>query len=209
MVRLLLCLRQTDGQNGLIIRRGPGMKILVVDDTRIILSVIEAILTQDHHAVITADDGRAGYAAFYDTLPDIVITDIEMPWQDGLSMIQSVRQTHPDVSTIYMTGNPGPYQQRLDEEQQTHAAGVVHKPFTRIDLLRAVTDIKVKALPAPTALRPQNPPRALGPTSHHPEKHSMASLSAASFQRERRDERIDYLFADGSHFAGRHAGSHS
>jgi DNA-binding response OmpR family regulator len=52
------------------------MKILVVDDTRIILSVIEAILSQDHQAVFTAENGRAGYAAFYDILPDIVITDI-------------------------------------------------------------------------------------------------------------------------------------
>jgi len=76
------------------------MKILVVDDTRIILSVIEAILTQDHQDVFTADDGRAGYTAFYDILPDIVITDIEMPWQDGLSMMQSIRQTHPDHGIV-------------------------------------------------------------------------------------------------------------
>lgn len=181
------------------------MKILVVDDTRIILSVIEAILSQDHQAVFTAENGRAGYAAFYDILPDIVITDIEMPWQDGLSMMQSIRQTHPEMPTIYMTGNPGPYQERLDDEQQAYSVGIIHKPFTRTDLLRAVTDIQ--ALPAPTPRRPLPPPQAIGPTSYHPEKQHMASLSAASFQRERRYERIDRLFTGDGYFAGRHADS--
>jgi CheY-like chemotaxis protein len=99
------------------------MKMLVVDDTRIILSVVEAILTQDHQEVFTATNGKEGLAAFYDIRPDIVITDIEMPWLDGLSMMQSIRQTHADTSVIYMTGNPGPYQQRLADEQKAHDAG--------------------------------------------------------------------------------------
>lgn len=205
LVRLLLYLGQADSHYGLVIRRSPGMKILVVDDTRIILSVIEAILAQDHHAVFTADNGRAGYVAFYEILPDIVITDIEMPWQDGLSMMQSIRQTHPDISTIYMTGNPGPYQQRLDDERKAYSAGVVNKPFTRTDLLRAVIDIR--ALPARASRQPLNPPRAIGSTSCHPEKHRMASLSAASFKRERPYEKNDYLFTAGDYFAGSHADS--
>lgn len=178
------------------------MKILVVDDTRIILSVIEAILTQDDQEVFTADNGRAGYTAFYDILPDIVITDIEMPWQDGLSMMWSIRQTHPDVSTIYMTGNPGPYQQRLDDEQHAYAAKVVNKPFTRTDLLQAVTDTNIQALPARPSLRPLVLPRAIGPTSRPSEQHRMASLSTASFKREHRYAKTDCLFTDGGYYSG-------
>ena len=181
------------------------MKILVVDDTRIILSVVEAILTQDHQEVFTAENGKAGYTAFYNILPDIVITDIEMPWQDGLSMIQSIRQTHPDLPTIYMTGNPGPYQERLDDERKAYSAGIVNKPFTRTELLRAV--INIQALPAPTSLRPLPSPQGIGPTSYHPEKQRMASLSAASFQREHRDESINRLFANDGYFTGTHASS--
>lgn len=180
------------------------MKILVVDDTRIILSVIDAILTQNHQDVFTADNGRAGYAAFYDILPDIVITDIEMPWQDGLSMMQSIRQTHPDIPTIYMSGNPGPYQQRLDDEQRTYAAGIVHKPFTRADLLRAVTEIRTLSVPKPH--RPMETLRATGPTSCNPGPYRMASLSAARFQPEHRYEKINGLFSDDGYVAGSHAG---
>ena len=90
------------------------MKILVVDDTRIILSVVEAILTQEHQEVITASDGREGLRAFRTHRPDMIITDIEMPWLNGLSMVASIRRTHPKVLALYMTGNPGPYQHQLD-----------------------------------------------------------------------------------------------
>ena len=180
------------------------MRILVVDDTRIILSVIQAILTQNYQEVFTADNGRAGYAVFYDILPDIVITDIEMPWQDGLSMMQSIRQTHPDIPTIYMTGNPGPYQQRLDDEQRAYAAGIVHKPFTRVDLLRAVTDIR--ALPVRKPHRPEDPRQHDRPASCFPGLHRMASLSAARFQPEPRYEKMEGLFSDDDYVAGSHAG---
>ena len=92
------------------------MKILVVDDTRIILSVIEAILNQQNQDVILASDGREGLREFRTHEPGMVITDIEMPWLDGLSMMKLIRQTHPQAFTLYMTGNPGPYHQELKKE---------------------------------------------------------------------------------------------
>ena len=184
------------------------MKMLVVDDTRIILSVVEAILTQDHQEVFTATNGKEGLAAFYDIRPDIVITDIEMPWLDGLSMMQSIRQNHADTSVIYMTGNPGPYQQRLADEQKAHDAGVLYKPFTRTDLIRAVTDaafLRPKPLPF---IPPRHHPRVSDARCNHVVRHNMASLSAASFQGERRYEKTDRFFTDGGYFADSRAGSH-
>lgn len=184
------------------------MKMLVVDDTRIILSVVEAILTQDRQEVFTATNGKEGLAAFYDIRPDIVITDIEMPWLDGLSMMQAIRQTHADTSVIYMTGNPGPYQQRLADEQVAHDAGILYKPFTRNDLIRAVTDAALQGLKPHPFIRPQHHPRVTDTTSNHVVRHDMASLSAASFQGERRYEKTDRFFTDGGYFANSHAGSH-
>jgi len=184
------------------------MKMLVVDDTRIILSVIEAILTQDHQEVFTATNGKEGLAAFYDIRPDIVITDIEMPWLDGLSMMQSIRQTHAETSVIYMTGNPGPYQQRLDDEQKTHCAGILYKPFTRTDLIRAVTDAAFQGLKPPPFIRPLLDPRVTDATCNHVARHDMASLSAASFRGGRRYQKTDRFFTDGGYFADSHTGSH-
>ena len=180
------------------------MKILVVDDTRIILSVIKAILTQEHHKVFTAANGGEGYAVFGDILPDMVITDIEMPWQDGLSMMQLIRQTHPHVYTLYMTGNPGPYQQCLDEERETYQAGVVDKPFTRSDLLQAINDVVIQ--PPQTSLQPRNRLHTVSARSCHPANRCLASLSGASFRREPRYEKIDRVVGIGGYLGASPAG---
>ena len=182
------------------------MKILVVDDTRIILSVVEAILVQDQQEVFTAADGREGYAVFGEIHPDMVITDIEMPWQDGLTMMRSIRRIRPDVFTLYMTGNPGPYQQRLDEEVETYAAGLLHKPFTRGELLCGVRDVVAKALPLQRALRTLTEPEAIDPLSECTVKRQLASLSSACFQREEGFEKEGCDVSGNPLWNGLHAG---
>jgi CheY-like chemotaxis protein len=179
----------------------PGMKILVVDDTRIILSVIEAILTRDHEQVVTAPDGRAGTRAFYNVRPDLVITDIEMPWRDGLSMMQAIRKTHPAVYTIYMTGNPGPYHQDLMEEQRRYAAGILNKPFTRSDLQQAVNNVVAQASHARGSLRSMTLPWSSNDRgADRLAGHSGTPLCAARFRREGCYATIDRGYPDNGGF---------
>ena len=83
------------------------MKILIVDDNTVILSVIEAILSQENHEVFIASNGVLGYNQFLNIRPDLVVTDIEMPWQDGIAMMHAIRRHAPMVRTLYMSGNPG------------------------------------------------------------------------------------------------------
>lgn len=182
------------------------MRILVVDDTRIIVSVVEAILTQDQHDVFTAADGREGYAAYSDLQPDMVVTDIEMPWQDGLSMMEAIRRIQPAVFTLYMTGNPGPYQQRLKEEAEIYAAGLLHKPFTRSELLCSVREVVARASRMREPNRPPTSSEGLSSSMTNPVKHEVASLSAAHFQREVRYAKNDRVVAGGVYDDGLRAG---
>lgn len=182
------------------------MRILVVDDTRIIVSVVEAILTQDRHDVFTAADGREGYAACSNLQPDMVVTDIEMPWQDGLSMMEAVRRVQPAVLTLYMTGNPGPYHQRLKEETEMYAAGLLHKPFTRSELLCSVREVVAGASHVRLSNRPPRPADGLSSSTTNPVKHEVASLSAAHFQQEVRYVKNDRVVPGGVYFDGLRAG---
>lgn len=183
------------------------MKILVVDDTRIILSVIEAILTQENQEIITASDGREGLRAFRTHQPEMIITDIEMPWQNGLSMMASIRRTHPKVLTLYMTGNPGPYQHQLKEEADAFGAGLLHKPFTRSDLIQAITAVANRESSARHRCASPGPRPAMGQTTNNTAMHDLASLSAADFQREHRYEKFHRPFVDGHYLDGIRAGS--
>jgi len=57
--------------------------ILVIDDEKGILSVIQEVLTQFGHRVEIAEDGSEGIQKLEDGSFDIVITDMRMPGIDG------------------------------------------------------------------------------------------------------------------------------
>ena len=68
-----------------------GVRVLVVDDDRDALDLAAAILTRAHAEVRLETSAAAALAAFEAWRPDVVIADIEMPGEDGLSLIQKIR----------------------------------------------------------------------------------------------------------------------
>ncbi|MBL0713394.1 MAG: response regulator [Desulfosarcina sp.] len=170
------------------------MKILIVDDNTVILSVIEAILRQENHDIFMGSNGVLGYNQFLNIWPDLVVTDIEMPWQDGISMVQSIRRQAPSVRTLYMTGNPGPFLLSLKMEQQRYPVGVLDKPFTRSDLLRAINDVMLLDV-SPAA---QEPPAR---TVMSRKRHFRESLCRARFEVEGLNERSESPYTDSCHIS--------
>jgi DNA-binding response OmpR family regulator len=79
-------------------------RILVIDDDAAIRLTIETILTSSGYTVICAADGKEGVRLFRDTRPDLVITDVIMPVQEGIETILVLRQEHPDAKIIAMSG---------------------------------------------------------------------------------------------------------
>ncbi|MDJ0883928.1 MAG: response regulator [Desulfobacterales bacterium] len=176
------------------------MKILIVDDNTVILSVIEAILTQENHEVFIGSNGVLGYNQFLNMRPDLVVTDIEMPWQDGISMVQAIRRHAPMVRTLYMTGNPGPYLASLKMEQRCHPVGVLYKPFTRSAFLRAVHDVALlEACPSESWQ-----PRCKTPAART--QQFRESLYRAKFEVEGIYEKAQSPRVDRHHFADRFMG---
>lgn len=66
-------------------------RILVVEDERMMLKVIEFRLKKDGFEVLTAEDGKAGIEAIKNWHPDVIITDIMMPYVSGLELIAYTR----------------------------------------------------------------------------------------------------------------------
>lgn len=65
-------------------------KILLVDDNEEILWMLKDILSEDYQ-IITAKDGIDGFEQLTTYMPDLVITDIMMPNQDGISMTRQIK----------------------------------------------------------------------------------------------------------------------
>jgi len=82
-------------------------RVLLVDDERIILEGISAIMDWEAcgaRLIGTARNGLDAKALAEREKPDIIITDIRMPGMDGLQLVEAVKETQPDVEFIMLSG---------------------------------------------------------------------------------------------------------
>jgi DNA-binding response OmpR family regulator len=68
------------------------MKILVAEDEPMLLKTIELKLKKEGYEVIATADGREAIARIQETDPDMVITDIMMPYASGLEIVSIVKK---------------------------------------------------------------------------------------------------------------------
>lgn len=81
------------------------MHILVADDDRVALESISAFLARRDHRLTTAETGPEACRCVEEDPPDLVITDIQMPGMDGIALLKAIRERHPDLPVILMTGH--------------------------------------------------------------------------------------------------------
>ena len=74
-------------------------KILVVDDERHIVRLLEVNLQRTGYTVVTAFDGREALQKVESEKPDLVILDIEMPFIDGFEVLRQVKE-NPSTEAI-------------------------------------------------------------------------------------------------------------
>lgn len=67
------------------------MKILVAEDEAMMAKTIEFRLKKDGHTILSAKDGKEAIALLDSQSPDLVITDIMMPYASGLEVVAAVR----------------------------------------------------------------------------------------------------------------------
>ena len=82
-----------------------GERVLVIDDERSVLMVLEGMLTRRGFEVQVASSGSAGLAAFEKSAPSIVLLDLGLPDMDGTDVLRHIRASHPDVQVLILTAN--------------------------------------------------------------------------------------------------------
>jgi two-component system, OmpR family, response regulator len=85
------------------------MKILIVDDEPVNLDILNIVLKNAGHTVITATSGEIALKLF-DCTFDILITDLSMPpGMNGGRLIEDCRKFKKDLKTILMSADLGSY----------------------------------------------------------------------------------------------------
>jgi len=106
-------------------------KIMVVDDSRMVRSVVNKILSKENYEVIQIEDGEQALPAIDKERPELVLLDIVLPGIDGNEVLRRIRETEfgKELLVVILTSNDS-----LVEEGST-ASGQLPKPFKPKDLL--------------------------------------------------------------------------
>ncbi|MBS4210480.1 response regulator [Bacillus sp. FJAT-50079] len=83
------------------------MNVLIVDDEDMIREGISSSISWkqlEMNVIGKAEDGLEALEIFYKNIPEIVITDIKMPFMNGLELIEKIRNEFPDTYIIIISG---------------------------------------------------------------------------------------------------------
>jgi two-component system, OmpR family, KDP operon response regulator KdpE len=147
-----------------------GKKILIVDDSRIILKTLSMKLTSNGYDVITAEDGAGAVSIVRSEKPDLILLDLIFPpdvghgggvcW-DGLLIMSWLRRLEEarNIPIIVISGgDPAKYK---DHALAAGATSFFHKPINNDELLAAIR-------------------QALGESTAEPQPAAAASPAAAT-----------------------------
>lgn len=109
------------------------MKILVAEDEIIMLKTIELRLKKDGHEITTCSDGREAINKIDQINPDLIITDIMMPFVSGLEIIEAVKRKTGKRTKIIVLSAMGQENVVL-EAFQLGADDYITKPFSPNEL---------------------------------------------------------------------------
>jgi two-component system response regulator (stage 0 sporulation protein F) len=114
-------------------------KILLVEDDHLVRDMLVQVLQRASHEVVSAANGEEATEVLKTVQPDIMVTDIIMPKKSGITLISEVRDKHPNMEIIAISGggrlDPTGY---LDLSESLGASVSFEKPVDKAALLMAI-----------------------------------------------------------------------
>jgi len=113
-------------------------RIMAVDDSAAIRGPIEAILIQNGHDAFVFEDGRQALSFARTESVDLVITDLNMPEMNGMSLISNLRRlpSYKNTPILVLTTETADYKKK--KAKSVGATGWITKPFTEERILAAL-----------------------------------------------------------------------
>lgn len=119
------------------------IKIMIVDDVPIFLEYLRGVIEWERYGFeicAQASNGKEAFEKIEQCYPDVIITDITMPYMDGLEFSEKVMSTYPDISIILLTGNS-----EFEYARKALKIGVcdyIVKPFEKEELILSLLKLQ-------------------------------------------------------------------
>jgi len=75
----------------------------------------------------------------------LVVTDIRMPGENGLELMEHIRMHNPMARAIYMSGDLDNFLSPLEEEKKRYPVSYLEKPFSKNDLMGLVSGLTARS----------------------------------------------------------------
>ena len=121
-------------------------RVLVIDDERCLRVTFKHILEEEGYEVYVAEDGKSGLEACREVHPDLVITDILMPIQDGFATIDLLNHEFPKLPILAMSAAAD--SAGIDQALRSGATTFVQKPVDIATLVRLVSELLALRTPS-------------------------------------------------------------
>ncbi|OUR76549.1 response regulator [Alphaproteobacteria bacterium 46_93_T64] len=116
-------------------------KILAVDDSKTMRDMVSFTLKGAGYDVLEAADGLLALDALVSQSVDLVITDINMPNMDGISLVKALRENPSFSSTPILVLTTESDDSKKNEGRDAGATGWIVKPFEPEKLLKVVQKV--------------------------------------------------------------------
>ena len=119
------------------------LKILVTDDSKLLRKKLRVELETMGCEVIEAENGKEAVMMVLQEKPDGVFLDIVMPEVGGIEALQVLHEVNPEIPVIMLSSAGTP--QKLMETLKLGALDFIQKPYTTVQVKKALEEIRKKA----------------------------------------------------------------
>jgi DNA-binding NarL/FixJ family response regulator len=118
-----------------------GIRVLMVDDHPVVCEGFSQLFefVDGIDVVGTAGTGREGMECIDMLVPDVVLLDLHLPDDDGVTVARRIRARHPDVHVVIFTGGADPAEVR--QAAVAGVDGVLLKTMPVGELIHAIRDV--------------------------------------------------------------------
>ncbi len=115
--------------------------VMVVDDSITVRKVTQRLLQRHDYEVITAKDGVDAIAMLHESIPDVMLLDVEMPRMDGFELATHMRddEVFQNIPIIMITSRTG--EKHRDRALKIGVNEYMGKPYQEHDLIRNIKNL--------------------------------------------------------------------